>query len=101
MQKAVKDLIENYNLKCNHQIRYIDLVSEVGELGKELIKGCEYGVAPYKNTSEIELEIGDCLFSLIALSNELDIDVEAALNKVLLKYIKRFEHKGNISSDDA
>ncbi len=99
MQKLVNELTQKYDLKSNHEIRYMDLVSEIGELGKELIKGCAYGAKPYENSSEIELEIGDCLFSLIALSSELGIDIETALNKVILKYTERFELKGNIGSE--
>ncbi len=98
MQNKVKEIIEVYNLKCGYQIRYTDLVSEVGELGKELIKGSDYGSKKYSNTSNLELEIGDCLFSLFALCEELGIKGEDALDQVINKYSKRFEEKGKISS---
>ena len=38
MQKIVKEFLDNHNLYCGETIRYIDLSSEIGELGKEIIK---------------------------------------------------------------
>ncbi len=98
MQNDVKEFIQKYNLEGNYQIKFTDLVSEVGELGKELIKGSNYGSKEYKNTDDLELELGDCLFSLLALSEELGIDSNKALKSVLSKYKKRFDDKGNIGS---
>ncbi len=98
MQTSVKKLIEKYNLKCDYQTRFTDLISEIGELGKELIKGSDYGTKEYTNTSELETEIGDCLFSFLSLCEELDIDAKIALNKALNKYEDRFNKKGNIGS---
>lgn len=43
MQDRVDKLIRQYHLTGDEVIRYIDLVSEVGELGKELLKSSEYG----------------------------------------------------------
>ena len=38
MQEIVENFIKKYNLSCGEKIRYIDLVSEIGELGKEISK---------------------------------------------------------------
>lgn len=38
MQEKVREFIEEYALSCNEKIRYIDLVSEIGELGKEILR---------------------------------------------------------------
>lgn len=78
----------------------MDLVSEVGELGKEIIKGCNYGKQEYTNTPNIESELGDCLFSLLALCHEMGIDADNALNTALTKYKKRFNSKGEIGSGE-
>ncbi len=98
MQETVVKFIEKYNLSCDEKIRYMDLVSEVGELGKEIIKGCEYGKQQYTKTPNSENELGDCLFSLFALCYEMNIDAKSALDKALAKYEKRFNLKGEISS---
>jgi len=98
MQKMVSDFMFKYKLQNNGEIRYIDLVSEVGELGKEIIQGSNYGKNCYAKTKRTQDEIGDCLFSLFALCCSLDINAEEALKNSMLKYEKRFEEKGDICS---
>ena len=51
-------------------------------------------------TADTEQELGDCLFSLIALSGELGIDPASALDSALAKYKRRFDAKGRIGSGD-
>ena len=98
MQKSVEKFIKEYNLATTVEARFIDLVSEVGELGKEILKGNDYGKTPHKNSAKLSDEIGDCLFSLLALCCESGVDAEDALKGVLEKYRKRFASKGDIGS---
>ena len=98
MQKHVKDFISKYNLHSNETTRYMDLVSEVGELGKELIKSTNYGKSAFTTNPSIANEIGDCIFSLLALCNTLDINAQEALNASLQKYEQRFNKTSNIGS---
>lgn len=98
MQSAVKHLIKQYHLTCSAQSRYIDLTSEVGELGKELLKSSAYGSQPVQVNDAIAEEAGDCLFALLALMDELQINAEDALQAVLDKYQLRFQSKGRIDS---
>ena len=46
--------------------------------------------------SSLEEELGDCLFSLLCLSQCLGLEGEAALGKALEKYEKRFAERGTI-----
>jgi len=98
MQKIVKDFMDKYNLHTNWQIRYIDLVSEVGELGKEILTGTDYGKKEYGHTPDASGELGDCIFSLLALCCEMNIDAAEALQQAIVKYEARFLQKGNIGS---
>ena len=98
IQEKVKNYIKKYDLECSTEIRFIDLVSEVGELGKEILKGNDYGKKSYCNTENLKSEFGDVLFSLICIANELNIDLKQVLEEVLEKYEDRFLKKGNISS---
>ena len=41
-------------------------------------------------------ELGDCLFSLLCLSEALEVDAENAFNGVLEKYQQRFAETGQI-----
>lgn len=98
IQKKVDELIKKYNLESSVEIRFIDLISELGELEKEILKGNEYGKKDFCNTENIELEIGDTFFSLICVANGLNIDLQNALDNVLNKYENRFSNNGNIGS---
>ncbi len=71
-------------MKCNKEIRYIDLVSEIGELGKEILKSSDYGKEDNITTQNIKVEIWDCIFSLFALCDELEIDGVRALDDAML-----------------
>lgn len=98
IQEKVDELIKKYNLESSVEIRFIDLISELGELGKEILKGNEYGKKDFCNTENIESEIGDTFFSLICVANGLNIDLQNALDNVLNKYENRFSNNGNIGS---
>lgn len=99
MQNKVNELIKQFNSECNTETRYIDLISEVGELGKEILKGSNYNNQEYKKTPNTELELGDCLFSLLALCSNLNLDANNCLDKAIEKYNNRFKEKNCISSD--
>jgi len=129
INKMAADVVAKYNLEHPVEIRFIDLTSEVGELGKELLKASNYGSNPQgliggnpqglcdkpqglsdnpqglnvtirKDVSEkIASEIGDVLFSLACIANTLDIDLEDALAGAIDKYHARFTKAGDIGSE--
>lgn len=92
MQKKIKEFVEKNNLDSSIESRTLDLVSEVGEVAKEVLKSTSYGKKPFNISAEMELEIGDVFFSLTTLANQLNIDIEKALDMVLSKYQKRLTH---------
>ena len=78
-QQRVKDWMARYGLGTDPQARMLDLSSEVGELAKEVLKSTAYGTKPFTPTPSLEEELGDCLFSLLCLSQCLGLEGEAAL----------------------
>lgn len=98
LQKEVAYFVDNKELKTNVEVRLLDLVSEVGELSKEVLEGSDYGKKTFNNTDEWISELGDVLFSLICIANRTGIDLERALKEVLKKYERRSNKKGEISS---
>ena len=98
IQEKVQKFCDEHNLNISPQSRLIDTVSELGEVAKELLVGSDYGKKSFQHNEKIELEIGDVVFSIIALSNSLDINIEDALQKVLKKYEQRAK-QGSIGSD--
>nr|WP_296478737.1 MazG nucleotide pyrophosphohydrolase domain-containing protein [uncultured Acetatifactor sp.] len=87
MQDTVERHMRRYGLSGNAEIRYIDLVSEVGELGRH-----EY-------SDNAKMEMGDCIFALLALCCGMRIDAREALETALAKYDERFSTGGGISSE--
>ena len=95
-QQRVGQLIQSYGLDKSPETRMLDLVSEVGELSKELLKASDYRNQPVALTDTMEEELGDCLFSLLCLSEALGADAQKAFNGVLEKYQRRFAETGQI-----
>ena len=100
MQNTVKRFVMQNSLERNEKIWYIDLVSEIGELGKEILKETDYGKKDYASHETSIEEMGDCLFSLLALCCEMNIEAEEALTYAINKYQKRKECKGDIGSNN-
>lgn len=98
-QEKVFNFCLKYNINCKIEYRLLDLVSELGELSKEVLKLSDYGQQPEIHcNADLRLEWGDVLFSLLCLGNQLEIDMEEALSLVLQKYEKRFQERASIGS---
>ena len=100
VQSIVKQFVSEHQLETSVEARLLDVVSEIGELSKELLKGNDYGKKEFSKTSKWEEEFGDVLFSLICIANSTGINLENSLNIVLNKYTDRIAYKGNIGSNN-
>ena len=89
MQRRVADFVFGKGLEAGVETRLLDLVSEIGELAKEGLKGSDYGSVTMLATSEWSSEMGDVLYSLIVLANDTGVDLESALDSSLAKYRAR------------
>lgn len=100
MQQRVKEFNELIKRENNMSVyaRLLDVQSELGELSKEYLKVSNYGEKDFEISEDFELELGDVLYSILSLANELNINAENALNGVLDKYKKRFDEKNNLGS---
>ncbi len=97
-QRLAAEFARVHGLETAAEVRLLDLVSELGELSKELLKSSDYGKKPLTASEEMEEELGDCIFSLLCLCNSLQLDGETALHTALEKYRKRFAEKNEIGS---
>jgi NTP pyrophosphatase (non-canonical NTP hydrolase) len=97
-QEKVAEFIEKYDMDGTTEFRILDLVSEVGEVAKDATKSADYGTAP-ENLSVKKDEIGDVLFSLLAVAESLDIDAGEAFDGALEKYERRIDEKGDPGSE--
>ena len=96
-QRKVEKFFEKNSLGGNTAFRLLDLVSEIGEIAKDATKSAEYGEKT-ENLEVKEDELGDALFSLLAVANDLDIDIEEALEQSITKYNERIQEKGDPGS---
>lgn len=98
VQALVEKFTKDKDIDSPVETRIIDLVSEVGELSKEVLKGTNYGNKVFDKSKEWESEIGDVFFSLICIANQTNTDLEDCLNQVIDKYQRRFITKGTLDS---
>ena len=97
-QQQVRVFLDIYDLAHTPQTHALDLVSEVGEVAKALLEATEYGRLPLCRSGDVADELGDLFYSLVALAESLDVDLEAALNAALDKYQIRMAAKGHPGS---
>ncbi len=97
-QQQVSAFLKENHLTCPTQSRALDLVSEVGEVAKEILKMTNYGTKEPEPRAEIKDELGDVYFSLLALAESVNVNLEEALQLALEKYSKRLQ-KGSAGSE--
>ena len=98
-QEEVDIFMNRYGLNIKPEYRLIDLSSELGEVSKQVLKQTGYGERDLKRTDDLEEELGDLYFALIALANTMNIDLDFALEKVIEKYKERIDGKGHPGSE--
>lgn len=87
-QRRVARFVEENDLRCPPAYRLLDLAAEVGELAADANTATGYGRSPEEFDVERD-ELGDTLFALLALCDELDVDASGALEESLAKYEQR------------
>jgi NTP pyrophosphatase (non-canonical NTP hydrolase) len=93
-QQQVADFARQHDLLHDPATHALDLMSEVGEVAKEILKATNYGQRPLQNTANLLDEVGDALYSLLALAESCGVDADIALNSALGKYERRLgEHE--------
>ena len=98
-QEAVARFVERHQLETSVEVRILDLVSEVGEVAKEGLKGTAYGRKPFAPTDEWVSELGDAFFSLLCVANGTGVNLEAALQTAMKKYERRIALRGDLGSN--
>lgn len=97
-QDRVNRFVEAHQLEIAVSARVLDLVSEVGEIAKEILKSTRYGQKSFQPTADWTSELGDVFFSLICIANSTGVNLEDALRQALRKYEQRFACKGDVGS---
>lgn len=96
-QTRVVEFLDAHDLDAPPAYRTLDLVAEVGEIASAAARSSEYGTRP----ADLDVprdEVGDALFALLALADDLDVDAGAALSESLAKYERRVAEDGSPGS---
>jgi NTP pyrophosphatase (non-canonical NTP hydrolase) len=97
-QRQVAEFLRRHELSRDPATHALDLVSEVGELTKELLVATDYGRRSSRLGSGALDEVGDVLYSLLALAEVCDLDADEALRRALVKYERRLTERGEAGS---
>lgn len=89
MQEQVTEFVSKYGLKADAQSRYIDFMSEAGQLGQAILQASDYGSRPLYVTDEIAAKAGDTLFSFFAMISDFGLDAQDILDAVMASYQAR------------
>ena len=98
-QRRVAEFVAAHDLDASPEFRILDLVAEVGEIAADATKSSAYGAEP-EDLSVRSDEVGDALFSLLAVADSLDINAGDALDEALEKYEVRIDETGSVSSGE-
>lgn len=97
-QSNVAAFTSGHGLEAPISARVLDVVSEVGELAKEVLEGSAYGSKAPVLGASWEGELGDLAFSVLSLANLTDVDLDVALADTLDKYRRRMASTGTPGS---
>lgn len=84
-QQQVSEFVRRSDIETPPAYRLLDVVSELGKIASEVNETTGYGTDSTA-LSIPEDEVGDALFALLALCEQLDIDADSALSEALEKY---------------
>lgn len=102
MQQKVKEFNEKRNCHLEPMpvcARLMDIQSEIGELAKEYLKHSKYGTSEFELEEDFKMEFGDVLYSMLSLAEEVGIDANECLTKVIDKYQARINKNKSMGSD--
>ena len=101
LQQQVEDFCQKHQLDTPLEFRMLDLISELGEVAKEILKTSNYGSRKFYLRPEFSDELGDVFFSLITVANQCNIDLEGVLHQAINKYEYRLRNTGNLGSKNS
>jgi len=97
-QEQATAFAKTHELLHAPQTHALDLVSEVGEVAKELLLATDYGAQSFQSGPHLADEMGDVLYSLCVLATAVNVDLDEALAAALAKYQKRMNAKNHAGS---
>lgn len=99
-QQQTAEFAQNHNLSHDPGVYLVDLLSELGEVGKAWLLATDYGQRPLapQVDANLQAELGDALYSLCQMATAAGVDLDKALSETLAKYEARLQTKGHSGS---
>lgn len=93
-QQKVKEIVKIFNFNWSLYVQFIHLVEEVAELGEALTvysgdRKSGSGEEALADHVNVEEEVGDVLFTVLELCNQLNIDSSIILENTYERYEKK------------
>jgi len=88
-QRKVREFVAASGFATSLEAHVLDLASEVGELAKAWLEATGYGKRAVNDVRAMRDELGDALYSLLVVANQLEVDVDELLDTTLNKYAQR------------
>ncbi len=97
-QHHVAAFMRRHHLLHDPVTHALGLVSEIGEVAKEVLLATDYGRRAPQFRPGLADELGDALYSLLALAEACGVDADSALDATLEKYERRLAEQGGAGS---
>ena len=97
-QERVAGFARRHGLLHDPATHALDLVSEIGEVAKEVLLASDYGRRAPEFGPQLAGELGDALYSLLALAEACGVDADRVLTAALVKYEHRLSERGEAGS---
>jgi NTP pyrophosphatase (non-canonical NTP hydrolase) len=99
-QRRVSDFARRRRLLYDPAVHALDVVSEAGEVAKEVLLATDYGRRTFQPRPELVDELGDLLYSVLTLMEACGADAGEALGRALSKYEHRLAGRGMVGSEE-
>ena len=100
LQQQVKDFCQTHQLDTPLEFRMLDLISELGEVAKEILKTSNYGNRKFHLQPEFSDELGDVFFTHNS-SQPVRHRSREALQQAIKKYEYRLQTEGSLGSENS
>ncbi len=100
-QARAHDFALEHNLDHPAGVYALDVMSELGEVAKEILLATNYGSKKAHFRDELAGELGDLLYSICLLATASGVNLEAAFTNTLEKYEMRWDSAKDLGSQGA
>ncbi len=99
-QVRANEFTQKRNLQRPTSVYALDVISEMGEVAKEILLATDYGARQPQFGPDLEAELGDLLYSVCMLASSSGVDLESAFSMSLDKYNRRWQATANLGSQE-